>query len=96
MTMNHIFEQAIKAHIKERDDLFMNEFKGIKVLASKYVETVTCYDGIILNKYRITCSIKAKKYENNRVFFQVNIYDDPNGEGNNTIGVYYDGSAYEA
>lgn len=96
MTMNNIFELAIKAHIKERDDLFLNEFKGLKVLSSKQTETITCFDGTTLHKYRVVCSVKAKKYENNRVFWQVNIYDDPNGESNNTIGVYYDGSTYEA
>ena len=96
MTMNKIFELAIKEHIKERDDLFLDEFKGLKVLSSKYTETITCFDGITLNKYRVSCSIKAKKYENNRVFFQINLYDDPNGNNANTIGVYYDGSSYEA
>ena len=96
MTMNNVFEKAIKEHIKERNETFLNEYKGIKVIHSKFVEHIKCYDGTNFLKFQVTCSIKAKKWENNRVLFQVNVYDT-NGECPlNNIGVYFDGEAYES
>lgn len=93
MTMNKIFEQAIKAHVKQREELF--QYSGIKVISSVYDRQLTCYDGTILTMFKVVTSIKAKKYENNRVTWQINIYDDPKGNGNNTIGVYFDGESYD-
>lgn len=92
MTMDKIFEQAIKAHVKEREELF--GYKGIKVLSSRFVETIECHDGTILTKFEVVTAIKAKKYEDNRIKWQLNIYDNPTGEKENTIGVYYDGQFY--
>lgn len=95
MTMNNVFEKAIKEHIKERDEIFLKEYKGIKVIRSKFVKNIVCHDGTNLTMFQVTCSIKAKKWENNRVLFQVNIYDTNGEYAENPIGVYYDGEAYE-
>lgn len=92
--MDKVFEKAIKDHCKVRDELF--SYNGLKVIRSKFVETRECYDNITLVKYEVTCAIKAKKYENNRVKFQVNVYDNPNGERENEIVVFFNGEDYEA
>lgn len=88
-----IIEKAIKDHAKNYD--YLVELKGLKVLTSKFIETRPCYGGETLIKFDVTCSIKAKKYENNRVKFQVNVYDNPTGNKENHITVYFDGTYYE-
>lgn len=94
MILNNVFEQAIKAHVKEREELL--QYKGIKVLTSKLIETVECHDGTQMMKFKVVTAVNAKRYENNRVEWQVNLYDDPEGKMTNTIGVYFDGSHYVA
>ena len=94
MTMSKVIETAIKNHCKERE--YVDQFKGIKVLSVKFREAVECYGGEMLCRYDVVTAIKAKKYENNRVKFEVCIYDNPTGEKTDTIGVYYNGEYYEA
>lgn len=87
-----IIEKAIKDHCKSCDCL--NDIKGLKLLTTTFLNTSKCYDGITLVRFDAVCSFKAPKYENNRVRFQVNIYDNPDGDKINTIGVYFDGTFY--
>ena len=89
-------ESAIKEHIKERSDLF--NIKGLKVLNIKYLDSIrTLYEGedgerSIMTKYEVTCSMKTKKYEDNRIKFEVNFYDNSD---DGSIGIYFDGTFYE-
>lgn len=88
-----IIEKAIKDHCKAYD--YLNDIKGLKILTTTFRNTTECYDGVTLVRFDVVCSCKARKYENNRVKFQVNIYDNPSGDKINTIGVYFDGTFYE-
>jgi hypothetical protein len=97
MTTKDFFEKVIKEHIKERDDIYHN-IKGLKVLDIETDEAEqtlfkksTGDEYQTLTKYIVKCSMKARKYENNRVFFKVYIWDDVESE----IGVFYEGDAYE-
>ena len=96
MTLNNVFESAIKEHIKEREDLQSWSFKGIKVINCEFVKSVKCYfpgtevECPMMTQYEVTCKFNAKKHENNRVKFQVNVYSD-----GSEIGVYFDGTYYE-
>lgn len=92
--LDNVFEKAIKEHCKVRDDLF--SYKGLKVISSAFIEKRDCFDNETLVKYRVVCSFKAKKYENNRAIFQVNVYDNPTGSKENAIIVFFDGEEYEA
>ena len=90
-----IIEKAIVNHCKDRAEL--NDLKGIKVLRYQFREMRPCCDGATLVIYDAVCSIKAKKYENNRVNFQVNVYDNPNGDyEKGTLGIYFNGTFYES
>lgn len=92
--LNKVIEDAIKKKIKESS--FM-DFTGVKLLTLTYKEVVqTSFEGAVLIKFEAVCSFKAKKYENNRVKFQINLYDDPTGKHTNTIGTYFDGTFYQA
>ena len=71
------------------------DIKNLKLLKLTFRNTATCYDGQTLIRLDAVCSCKARKYENNRVKFQINIYDDPMGDLNNNIIVYFDGTFYE-
>lgn len=97
MTTKDFFENVIKEHIKERDDIYHN-IKGLKVLDIETDEAEqtlfkksTGDEFMTLTKYIVKCSMKARKYENNRVFFKVYVWDDVESE----IGVFYVGEAYE-
>ncbi|MBO5841458.1 MAG: hypothetical protein J6R46_00510 [Clostridia bacterium] len=94
MTMSKVFEQAIKAHVKERDDLL--NIKGVRVLKTKFVETIHCSGGEVLTKFEVVTAVKAKGLQDNRVKWQVNVYDDPEGRQTDPVSVYYDGRYYEA
>lgn len=96
MTMNKVFQKAIKEHIAERSELFHNHYKGLKVIKSQFSENIECHDGTNMTIFIVTCSFKAEKWENNRVMFQVNIYDTNGEHTENPIGVYFNGEAYEA
>ena len=84
--------KAIREHCKKSD--YLSEFKGLKVKSSKFREVIKCYDGTALVKFDVTCTTTAKEYRDKVVLFQVNIYDNPTGEHDNTIGVYFDGTEY--
>lgn len=92
MTTKDLFEKVIKEHIKER----LLGIKGVKVLnISQMKSGETLFkknDGHYENftGYEVECSKKARKYENNIVYFKVMIYDSPESE----IGVYYAGEGY--
>lgn len=89
-----IIEKAIIQHCKERE--YLSRFKGIKVVSSKYNETIDCMDGITLVKFDVVCTTTAKDYKGKIVLFQVYIYDNPTGEIENTIGIYFNGTEYAA
>lgn len=97
MTINKIMETVIKEHIKN-NELF-TDVKGLKILHTKFIDTVetgfTGYDGenIMMTKYEVTCSIKAKKYEDNRIQFEVDFYDN---EDEGSVGVYFNKTFYQA
>lgn len=101
MTFNKVMETAIKNHMKERSDDLFKDIKGLKVLNIKFIKTVetgfTGADGenSMMTKYKVTCSMKAKKYENNRIRFEVNFYDNTD-EDTGSISVYFDGTFYQA
>lgn len=92
MTTKDLFEKVIKEHIKER----LLGIKGVKVLNISQIRSgETSYkknDGHYENfvGYEVECSKKARKYENNIVYFKVMIYDGTESE----IGVYYDREEY--
>ena len=94
MTLNKMMETAIKEYIKDRE--LFKDIKGLKVIKTKYLQTVKCYDDVEMTTFTVTCSIKAKKYEDNRLTFNVNLYDDDGNEDVQSVMVMYTNSFYEA
>lgn len=99
--MNEMLAKVIKNHINwriESDPTWCGDWtrflKGFKVTSWKVTEVV---EGAYIEndvagqliKYEVTTAFKAPKYENNRVNWQVNIYQD------NSTGVYFNGTSYE-
>lgn len=89
-----IIEKAIIQRCKEHE--YLNRFKGLKVVSSKYSEMIDCEDGITLVKFNVVCTTTAKDYKGKVVLFQVYIYDNPKGEKVNSIGIYFNGTEYVA
>lgn len=90
-----IIEKTIKNHCKEREEL--SKFNNrLKVVSIAFRDAEKCYDGITIIRFDAVCAFKAPQFENNRVKFTINIYDNPKGDKINTIGVYFDGTFYSA
>lgn len=95
MTTKELMENVIKAHVKDRKSMY-NNVKGLKVLnVSTLGSETTSFkktDGnyATMTRYFVECSIKAKKYENNILYFNVLIYD----ELDFYIEVFYADEAY--
>ena len=91
--MKNAILKAIKANNVKYENESFN--KGIKLENLEpynkpgYENFTVCYDGNTLTRFKATCIFKARKYENNVVFYQVNVYS------NGAIEVYFDGTSYK-
>lgn len=98
MTTKELMENVIKAHVKDRKSMYTTYYnvKGLKVLNVSTLSSGTTLfkradgDYVSMTKYFVECSIKAKKYENNILYFNVLIYDELDSE----IEVFYFGETY--
>jgi hypothetical protein len=93
-----MIEKAIREKVK--NDEWLSEFiKNPKLLNLTFDEAVATMYGEpkrqTLLKFKATCSMKANDELNNRVVFDIGIYDSPNGEHNGDTYVYFDRSYCE-
>lgn len=96
--MKEMFAKEIKAHIKydiENSPATYGDWerflKGFKVVDWKLDKVVETSNGNgKMMKFFVTTTFKAKKYENNLVEWEVNVYES------NSVGVYFNGTKYSA
>ncbi|MBP3637511.1 MAG: hypothetical protein J6K13_08160 [Clostridia bacterium] len=96
--MKEMFEKQIKAHIKHDIECspgtygdwerFLKGFKVAEWRLDKVVETSNGHGKMM--KFFVTTTFKAKKYENNLVEWEVNVYES------DSVGVYFNGTKCSA
>ena len=95
MTITKMMEGIVKDHLKAEENEYLGNYPGLKVINEKFVEMIECFGGCQMVKYEVVCSFKAKKYEDNRVKFQINLYESTDENEDQRIGCYFDGTFYQ-